>query len=99
MDNQLESDTVFFMKTLKNLEDKQLEIKKELEVMQTAEIQRILREFNANQYERRYRVGKDIVLSVFIGEDNINNVMAIEKREKAVSILIKVVITRKNEKN
>ncbi len=81
---QLETDTIFFMKTLKSLEERAKSIKAELFNIQTNEIKRIFKEFNENNYERRYDVSKEIVVAAIVGETDLVQIMSQDKKEKQV---------------
>ena len=58
-------------------------LREEKDILKTNEMDRIFKEFQRNNYEKRYNVNKIRVISALIGEDNIKNeLFRQEKREK-----------------
>ena len=58
-------------------------LREEKDIIKTNEMDRIFKEFQRNNYEKRYNVNKIRVISALIGEDNIKNeIFRQEKREK-----------------
>ena len=58
-------------------------LREEKDMLKTNEMDRIFKEFQKNNYEKRYNVDKIRVISALIGEDNINNeIFRQERREK-----------------
>ncbi len=64
-------ETVNAIKITLNYEKKINELKEELQVMKENEINRINREFLFNDYERRFQIKLEDVVSVIVGEENI----------------------------
>ena len=62
--------------------------KKEIQTQKSIELSRISEEFMKNDFERRYNVTKDIVVSSICGEDNMNQEMSRLKREEKVGIFL-----------
>lgn len=58
--------------------------KKEIQVQKRAELSRISKEFLTNDFERRYNVSQDIVVSAICGEDNMNQELSRLTREQKV---------------
>jgi len=58
-------------------------LREEKDMLKTNEMDRIFKEFQKNNYSKRYNVDKMKVISALIGEDNINNeLFRQERREK-----------------
>jgi hypothetical protein len=58
-------------------------LREEKDMLKTNEMDRIFKEFQRNNYSKRYNVDKMQVISALIGEDNINNeLFRQERREK-----------------
>ena len=58
-------------------------LREEKDMLKTNEMDRIFKEFQRNNYSKRYNVDKMKVISALIGEDNINNeLFRQERREK-----------------
>jgi len=75
------------MKTLLSLEIKENEIKSELDEIKKIEVSRIFREFQFNDYARRYNTTREKVVSVLIGEDNMNMEISKQMRSQKVKKL------------
>jgi hypothetical protein len=60
------------------------ELKKEVRQMKKTEMLRINREFLLFDYQRRYEVTIDVVVSALIGADNTNSELIKQSREKKV---------------
>jgi hypothetical protein len=58
--------------------------RKELSQMKRNELNRIGREFLLNDYERRYKVSQNIIISAITGEDNTSTELARQNREQKV---------------
>ena len=75
------------MKTLLSLGIKENEIKSELDEIKKIEVSRIFREFQFNDYARRYNTTREKVVSVLIGEDNMNMEISKQMRSQKVKKL------------
>jgi hypothetical protein len=53
-------------------------------MMKRKELERINKEFLTNQYERRFRISQDVVVSVIVGEDHVNSEMNRQNKEQKV---------------
>lgn len=58
--------------------------KKEIQTKKREELSRISKEFLTNDFERRYNVSQDIVVSAICGEDNLNQELSRLIREQKV---------------
>lgn len=66
-----------------SLRKKLNKLREEKDTLKTNEMDRIFKEFQRNNYSKRYNVDKIRVISALIGEDNINNeLFRQERREK-----------------
>jgi len=66
-----------------SLRKKLNKLREEKDTLKTNEMDRIFKEFQRNNYSKRYNVDKMKVISALIGEDNINNeLFRQERREK-----------------
>ena len=66
-----------------SLRKKLNKLREEKDMLKTSEMDRIFKEFQRNNYSKRYNVDKMKVISALIGEDNINNeLFRQERREK-----------------
>jgi hypothetical protein len=61
--------------------------KKEIDVQKRAELSRISKEFLTNDFERRYNVSQNSVVSAICGEDNMNQELSRVMREQKVIII------------
>jgi hypothetical protein len=67
---KIDKDTKYLMKYVKELEDIVSTIKSDLEILKEKEISRISKEFLINDYERRFKVNIETVLSAIVGHNN-----------------------------
>ena len=72
------------MNIIKELEEKQQSVKKELLALKREELARLNREFNFDDYERRYNVSRERLTSALIGEDLSNEDLSKLKKENKV---------------
>jgi hypothetical protein len=61
--------------------------RKEIQTLKKIELSRISKEFLTNDFERRYNVSQDIVVSAICGEDNMNTELLRLRREEKVILL------------
>jgi len=61
--------SVIYLKEIKTLEEKEAKILNDIEDKKTKELKRINNEFLLNDYERRFNVKEEDVISALIGED------------------------------
>jgi hypothetical protein len=73
-----------YIKSVQNLEFQYKEISNQMQLMKRNEIDRINKEFYTNDYQRRFRVEPETVISALIGEDNTSSEMARMKRERKI---------------
>lgn len=69
--SNIDKDTKYLMKYVIELESLLVSLKKDLEKLKDNEIKRISREFLINDYERRFKVDIERVLSSIVGHNNI----------------------------
>lgn len=69
----LDDNSKYFLDFVSKLEEINKKIKNELTAMRTIELNRILKEFMTNDYEKKYGVSFNSILSIMIGEDNIKD--------------------------
>lgn len=70
-DSDLDDDTKYLMKYVKELEDLIVYITKDIRSVQEKEISRITKEFLTNFYERKYNIDIASVLSVIVGSSKL----------------------------
>lgn len=58
--------------------------KKEIQTQKRIELSRISKEYLTNDFERRYGVSQDVVVSAICGEDNMNQELSRVMREQKV---------------
>ena len=81
--NYFTSNDIIKVKNFFGLRRKLNMLREEKDFLKTNEMDRIFKEFQRNNYEKRYNVDKIRVISALIGEDNIKNeIFRQEKREK-----------------
>lgn len=71
LDSDLDDDTKYLMKYVKELEELIVFIIKDIKNLQEQEISRITKEFLTNFYERKYNVDIASVLSVIVGSSKL----------------------------
>jgi hypothetical protein len=59
-----------------------------MNIMKKNEMNRINKEFYTNEYERRFNITQEDVISALIGVDNTPNELIRQRREQRVNILI-----------
>lgn len=67
---RIDEDTLVSLKFINILEKQAEKIKKEITQFKKVELERILKEFLMNDYERRFSISLDQVISGLIGEDH-----------------------------
>jgi len=77
-------ENLFFMKTLKMLEDKLTEVRNEMSIVKKNEMNRISKEFLLNDYVRRFNTTEEIVIGALIGEDHLGKELNRQQREMKV---------------
>lgn len=88
----LDEDTKFLLDYLQILEDLKASIKKDLKIKKDIEIKRISKEFYFKNYENNYGVKLDVIVSIIVGEDNLNETMKIiNKARKSHKEKIKLI--------
>jgi hypothetical protein len=81
----LDVETLKIVELFKEMETKHNDLKKEIYNMKRKELERINKEFLVNEYERRYNVGQEVIVSVIVGEDHVNSEMNRQVKEQKVS--------------
>ena len=66
---KIDEDSLLYLKAIKILEAEEVQATKEINHMHKKELQRINSEFLMNDYERRFNITQEEVLSALIGED------------------------------
>ncbi len=84
----VDKDLSEFYSTLKFLEDEIKEKTDSLKQMKRNELDRIYREYLKNDYERRFKVPIEIMLSALVGEENLLYEVANYKRMQRVMRLL-----------
>ena len=64
--------------------------KKEIQTKKRIELSRVSKEFLTNDFERRYNVTQDVVVSAICGEDNMNQELSRLLREQKVILFFKI---------
>lgn len=67
---KIDKDTKYLMKYVKELEDIVSTIKLDMEKLKDREIARISKEFLINDYERRFKINIETVMSAIVGHNN-----------------------------
>jgi hypothetical protein len=63
-------------------------MRKEMYSMKRKELERLNKEFLVHQYERRFRIPQDVVISVVVGEDHVNSEMNRQNKEQKVKNML-----------
>jgi hypothetical protein len=79
--------TLDLLNKIKDLESEETSVKANIQSVKKAELDRIFKEYLTNDYERRYKVTKSVVISALIGEDNIFHELVRQAREQRVNFL------------
>ncbi len=87
--------SVIYLKEIKTLEEKEAKILNDIEDKKTKELKRINNEFLLNDYERRYNVKEEEVISALIGEDLTASWYNKLLREQRVNSIIKKEVLKK----
>ena len=66
------------------LAEKENNLIKEMKKMQNYELNRLSKEFLHNEYARRFKTDRDTVIGAIVGQENLNNVIAKQKRQAKV---------------
>jgi hypothetical protein len=69
------------LKKYESLKELKIKMLNEIDILKKKEVKRITREFLENDYERRFDVPIEIVLSALVGESNLNKEQKIYKNE------------------
>jgi hypothetical protein len=69
----LADDKIEYIKTVQDLESDIKTLQSEMQIMRRNELDRINKEFYTNDYERRFKVNLEGIISALIGEDNTPN--------------------------
>lgn len=77
----LADDEVEYVRTVQNYETQLLEIQNILQKMKKIEMERINKEFYTNDYERRYNITLEGMISAIVGEDNVLNEIGKQRRD------------------
>jgi len=85
-DKIINKDSQFYINNLTRLENKEIQIKKQLNEKKRSELNRINKEFEINNYERRFNITKEKVVSVIVGESNTPMEIIKLKRDQKVII-------------
>ena len=71
--NALGEDAIKYIKSVQDLESQLKSVQSSMQIIKREEIDRINKEFYTNDYERRFRVSLDVIISAIVGEDNTMN--------------------------
>jgi hypothetical protein len=88
---KLSDDTLQLMKSIRELESVYEKFRKEMLQMKRTELNRIGREFLINEYERRFDITLQKVISAIAGEDFTNAELTRQMREQKVCIYIIII--------
>ncbi len=77
----LAEDEIEYIKSVQNLESQLVELQNFMLKMKKAEMERINKEFYTNDYERRYNITLEGMISAIVGEDNVLNEIGKQKRD------------------
>ncbi len=81
---KLDEDTIVSLKFITMLEKQADKIRKEINHLKNEELERISKEFLMNDYERRFCITLDQVISAIIGEDQTATEFAHQNRLQKV---------------
>lgn len=73
------------IKKIKELSIKEKELMTEIKKMQQNELNRLSKEFLHNDYARRFKTDRKIVIGAMVGQENLNQVIAKQKRQVKVN--------------
>lgn len=77
------------LKELTEIDERIDKLKGLMQALQKKEMERLIKEFNVNDYERRFKTTKFKVISALIGEDNAQTEMSRQNREnKVINVFI-----------
>jgi hypothetical protein len=79
---QLGEDAMEYIKCVTELESQLKNIQNLMMTMKKTELARVNKEFYTNDYERRYKVSQENMISALIGEDNTPNELSRQKRDQ-----------------
>jgi hypothetical protein len=79
---QLGDQELEYIKNVTELENQLKNIKSSMESMKRNELARINKEYITNDYERRFKISQETLISALIGEDNTGHEYAKQKREQ-----------------
>jgi len=86
-DKEANSENLKYIKQTLKFEKKINDLKKEMTTLKENELIRLNLEFGSYDYERRFKVKKEKVISVIVGKDNLDNEL------NKLSIIQRVIIT------
>jgi hypothetical protein len=76
--------TLQLLDKIHELETEEGKIKTTIHDIKRTEMDRVFKEFLTNDYERRFKVTKNIVISALIGEENVTDELTRQAREQKV---------------
>jgi hypothetical protein len=76
--------TVEILKRIKELEMEETSIREQIHSLKRKEMDRIFHEFLRGDYERRYKVKKEMMINTLIGEENTKAELERQRKEKNV---------------
>jgi hypothetical protein len=86
--NLLNENIVELISKINELEKVYEKYKKELLTIRRNELNRLNKEYLVNDYERRFGVPLDIIISAIAGEDNKNSELSKQQREQKVKYIL-----------
>lgn len=81
---ELGDDKIEYIRSVQNLEAQLRSLENDMQVMRRKELDRINKEFYTNDYERRYKISLEGIISALIGEDNTPNEYAKQIRDQKI---------------
>ena len=86
MKTRLDEETIVSLKFINSIEKQADRLRREIVQLKNDELERISKEFLSNDYERRFSITLDQVISALIGEDQTANEFAHQSRLQRVFI-------------
>ena len=84
--NKIDNEALKYLNQIKSVEKELSDLKTELILMKNNELKRINKEFLINDYNRRFNVNQETVLSAIMGEDTASTELIRQLREQKVNI-------------
>jgi hypothetical protein len=79
---ELGEDKIEYIRSVQDIEAQLRSLQNDMQIMRRKELDRINKEFYTNDYERRYKINLEGIISALIGEDNTPNEYAKQIRDQ-----------------